>query len=212
MTKRSVAIILCLAVVALTVSACNLRPKPVIINTYVISTKATLNKVLVSKPYPYTLILPPILGALPLRTQKILYHSSDITLSPYLYSRWEYAPTHMLMVKMINVVNKSGLFKAATYRATGAHGNLYLETILLDFTHHLSPSGQTSYGVVSAIFLLIDGKTRNILASKTFTVKKPAPTLNAEGAALALNAASDELSLKLLAWLKITLESLPKAP
>ena len=212
MTKKATSILLCLALVTFVMAACNLRPKPVTIKTYVINTNTALNGKVVSKPFPYTLILPPIIGALPFRTQKILYRSSDITLGPYLYSRWEYAPTHMLMVKMINILNKSGLFRAVTYRSTGAQGNLYLETTLLDFSHHLSPTDETSFGMVSAIFNLVDGKTRNIIATKTFTVKKPTPSVDAEGVAAALNAASDELCLNLVAWLRNSLLTLSRKP
>ncbi len=212
MTKKRVLILLCLAFTALAIAGCGLRPKPVTIKSYVIDPKTELPTSLVSKPYPYTLILPPILGALPLRTQKILYRSSEITLGPYLYSRWEYAPTHMLMVKFLSAINKSGIFKAAAYRATGAQGNLYLETTLLDFTQHIDPLSGKSYGVVSATFLLVDGKTRKIIASKTYTIKKPAPTLDAPGAVTALSAASNELCINLILWLKDTLSYLAKRP
>ena len=61
------------------------------------------------------------------------------------------------------------------------------------------------------MYQLIDGKTRNIISTKKFVIKKPTPAVNAEGAALALNAASDELCLKLLIWLKSTLKSISEA-
>ncbi len=205
---------LCLSVICVFLlgSGCNLRPAPVTIKTYVIDSRVTIPEKLVSKPFPTTLILSPVLGALPLRTQKILYRPSEVALRPYLYSRWEYAPTHMLMIKMIDAISASGLFKAVSYRATGTHGGLYLETTLLDFTQHLSVDGESSKGVVSVMFHLIDGKTRNIIASKKYVIEKPTPSYDAQGAVLALNAASDELCLKLLAWLKITLESLSTLP
>jgi len=211
MIKKLIPITLCLVLTALVVTGCNFRPKPVTIRTYVIASNVKIPEKLVSKPYPYILILSPVLGALPFRTQKILYRSSDVTLGPYLLSRWEFAPTHMLMVKMLDAISNSGLFKGVTYRATGAHGNLYLETTLIDFTQHLSPDGESSTGVISIMYQLIDGKTRNIISTKKFVIKKPTPAVNAEGAALALNAASDELCLKLLIWLKSTLKSISEA-
>ena len=212
MIRRSVFILFCVALIVMSLSACGLRPKPVTIKTYVVDSQTKLSSKLVAKPYPYTLILAPVLGALPLRTRRILYRSSDITLGPYLYSRWAYAPTHMLMVKFLSAFNQSGLFRAVAYRATGARGNIYLETTLLDFTQHLSSDGKTSYGVISAIFSLIDDKTRDIIATKTLTVKKPAPTLDANGAATALNDASDALCMELVGWLGDVMKSLPETP
>ncbi len=195
----------------LVVAACSFRPKPVTIRTYVIDSGDTLTSAIKSKanPYPYTLILLSTLGALPFRTQKILYRSSGITLAPYLYSRWEFSPTHMLTTKILRALDISNLFKAVSFRATGAKGNLYLECSLFDFSHHVDMARKSSYGVISAMFQLIDGRTRDIIAKKSFTIKKPAPELDAQGAASALKAASDALCLKLIAWLDETVNSIP---
>ena len=203
-----------LVLAALMLSSCSFRPKPVTIRNYVIDSG---NKIAgqikpLSKPFPYTLILPPVMGALPFRTQKILYRSSEITLSPYLYSRWEYAPTHMLMVKMLKTLDRANIFKSVAYRATGAHGNLYLETTLFDFSHHVNADGKTSFGVVSVMFQLIDGKTRDIIGTKSWVIRKPSPTLDAQGAAQALDAATNDLCLKLIQWLRETLQGLPAQP
>jgi len=210
MIKKSIPIVLCMVLTLLVITSCNFRPKPVTIKTYVIDSNVKIPEKLVSKPYPYVLILSPVMGALPLRTQKILYRSSEVTLGPYLLSRWEYPPTHMLMVKMLEAISNSGLFKGVTPRSTGAYGDLYLETTLFDFTQHLSPDGESSTGVISIAYQLIDSKTHDIISTKKFIIKKPTPAVNAEGAALALNAASNELCLKLLIWLKSTLETFNK--
>ncbi len=198
----------------ITLAACNFRPKPVTITYYVIdSGKVVTNQIKpLTKPYPYSLILSPVLGALPFRTQKILYRSSEISLSPYLYSRWEYAPTHMLLTKLLTAIDHASIFKSVSFRATGVRGNLYLETTLFDFSHHLDLNAKKSYGVVSAMFQLINGSTRNVIGTKTWIVRKPAPTMDAKGAAQALDAASNTLCLELIQWLNEEMSTLFPQP
>ncbi len=197
-------------VMGLGMLSCSFRPKPVIIKSYVIDSGNRVSKVIKPqpKPFPHTLLLTPILGALPMRTRRILYRNSDVSLSPYLYSRWEYAPTRMLMTKFLRAIATANIFMAVAYRASGARGDLLLETTLFDFSHHINPRAKTSDGVIAIMFQLVKNSSRNIVATKMFTIRKPTPTMNAQGAAVALNEASDALCLKLIDWLRKTVPPL----
>jgi cholesterol transport system auxiliary component len=190
-------------------TACSFRPKAVTISSYVIDSGEEIDRHIKPQPQPIsaTLIIAPMIGALPFRTQKILYRKTEISLSPYLYSRWEYSPTHMLTTKVFWAIDRSRLFKAVSYRSTGIRGDLYLETTLFDFSQHIGASGKTSTGVLSIMVQLIDAKSRKMIGTKTFTIRKPAPSLDARGAVTALNEDTNVFCIQLIQWLKKTARS-----
>ncbi len=197
-------IFLTLVVPVVLLTACGFQPKTITITSYVIDAGEEIDQRIKpqSQPFPFTLIIAPMIGALPFRTQKILYRKTEISLSPYLYSRWEYSPTHMLTTKMFRAIDRSRLFKAVSYRSTGLRGDLYLETTLFDFSQHIAASGKTSTGVLSVMVQLINAKTRKMVGTKTFTIRSPAPTLDARGAVTALNEDANVLCVRLIQWLK----------
>ncbi len=160
------------------------------------------------KRIPLTLDLYTIKGVFPLRTRKIYYKKSKISQNPYLYSRWEDAPTRMLTTKLLKSLGAAGIFKGVTLLYTRAQADLSLDAFLFDFTQHVTPDG-SSFGVISITFQLIEKHTGKILGARSFEIREPAPTTDAEGAAKALNDASDVLCAQVITWLQETATTLP---
>lgn len=78
--------------------------------------------------------------------------------------------------------------------------DLLLESVLLDFSHHINDDG-TSDGVVRVCFYLVDNKTGTVTATKEFVSKVSAPSQNAQSAAAALNKAATNVARDLVAWI-----------
>lgn len=160
------------------------------------------------KRIPLTLDFHDIKGVFSLRTRKIYYKKSKISQDPYLYSRWEDAPTRMLATKLLKSLGAAGIFKDVTLLYTRAQADLSLDAFLFDFTQHVTPDAN-SFGVISITFQLIEKHTGKILGARSFEVREPAPTTDAKGAAKALNDASDILCAQVITWLQETANTLP---
>ena len=76
----------------------------------------------------------------------------------------------------------------------------YALRIELDDFSQVFDSAEASRGVIVARASLINVARRTLLAQKTFTVTRPAPSANAEGGVRALAAASGELLDAVVAW------------
>jgi len=203
-----------MVLMVLVITACSFQvEKTPPIKRYIIDPKPVTK--LSGKPggeqIPVTLVFLPIEGTFSFRTRKIYYKRSKISQNSYLYSRWEDAPTRMLTAKLLKSLDAAGIFKAVTLLYTRSQADLSLGAFLFDFTQHITPNGN-SFGVISITFQLIEKYSGKIIATKSFEIKKSTPTTDAEGAAKALNDASDELCTRLITWLRNTVKTLPTKP
>ncbi len=147
-----------------------------------------------------------VLKILPIRSidaftsRNIIYTDKQYSQNPYIYSRWSDAPVKMLQTMFQVQLEKSGQFKAVLASTSSARASLNLECTLYDFSHHLNPDN-TSNGVVRVGCYLINNKNRSVLAHQELLAFIASPTENAQGAAMALNKAVNEVSVQLLNWL-----------
>ncbi len=133
-------------------------------------------------------------------SRNIIYTDKQYSQNPYIYSRWSDAPVKMLQTMFQVQLEKNGQFKAVLASTSSASASLSLECTLYDFSHHLYPDN-TSKGVIRVGCYLINNKNRSVLAHQELVASIPSPTENAQGAAMALNKAANEVSVQLLNWL-----------
>ena len=133
-------------------------------------------------------------------SRNIIYTDKQYSQSPYIYSRWSDAPVQMLQTMFQVQLEKKGQFKAVLASTSSARASLSLECTLYDFSHHLNPDN-TSKGVIRVGCYLINNNNRSVLAHQELVASIPSQTENAQGAAIALNKAANEVSVQLLNWL-----------
>ncbi len=133
-------------------------------------------------------------------SRNIIYTDKNYSRNHYVYSQWSDAPVKMLQTLFQVQLEKSRQFKAVLSSTSIARADLSLECTLYDFSHHINPNN-SSNGIIRAGCHLINNKTRTVLASRELMSSMPSQTENAQGAAIALNKAANEVSIKLLNWL-----------
>jgi len=116
----------------------------------------------------------------------------------YAQSRWAGTPAEMIGHQLRNrlaQVSTGGVIGATD----GARADVALRVELEDFSQ-VFDTADTSRGVVKARATLIDSGTRNVVAQRSFSVDRPAPTANADGAVRALGQGSGVLVDQIVAW------------
>jgi ABC-type uncharacterized transport system auxiliary subunit len=106
----------------------------------------------------------------------------------------------MMQTVLEVAVENSGLFRAVLPPTSVSGADFLVESTLLEFGHLLGREG-TSAGVVRMRFHLIDNKSRKVVASKELVARIPVATMDARGAAAAINQAAIKVATDLVVWL-----------
>lgn len=152
------------------------------------------------KKSPLIIKLAPVRGTRPFTSTELLYSDARYGRNSYAYSRWSDAPVRLLQILFLVALEENGSFRAVVPPTSVSEFDLLLESVLLDFSHHINDDG-TSDGVVRVCFYLVDNKTGTVTATKEFVSKVPAPSQNAQSAAAALNKAATNVARDLVAWI-----------
>jgi cholesterol transport system auxiliary component len=142
----------------------------------------------------------PVRGSAAFATTDILYTDTLHTQHSYAYSRWRDAPARLMQTVLEVAVENSGLFMAVLPPTSVSGADFLLESTLLEFGHFLGEAG-SSAGVVRMRFHLVDNKSRKVIAGKELVTRIPAATLDANGAAAAINQAAMQVADDLAVWL-----------
>ncbi|MGI4779485.1 MAG: ABC-type transport auxiliary lipoprotein family protein [Janthinobacterium lividum] len=126
-------------------------------------------------------------------------------LRSYAQARWSVAPTQLVQQRLRAALSAGrtvlGPEESATLaRAQGARPNT-LRVSLDEFTHYFeSPS--SSVGLVRLRATLVQGTAGGdrVIAQRSFTARRPAPSADAAGGVKALAAASDETIAQIVIW------------
>lgn len=114
----------------------------------------------------------------------------------YAQSRWAAPPAALVAHRLRAAIAQSGSVVLAT---DGARAPLVLRVELDQFSHVIE-TPQASHGLVRLRASLVDGNARALLAQRVFEAKRPAPSVDAEGAVRALTLGTDDLVTALLEW------------
>ncbi len=143
--------------------------------------------------------LAPLRSVRPFATTGLIYRRGGVDQNQYAFNRWADSPTRMLALLLTEALNRSGLYRAVLPPGTGLRADLRLEGMLFDFSLHLE--ADDPHAVAEARFLLVDGRTKQVLAGRRFRVSEPLERETPESGALALNRAANRLAAELIHWL-----------
>lgn len=132
-------------------------------------------------------------------SRHILYQKKFVR-NPYAYSKWSDTPNKMLTSLFISCINKNMVFKSVLPSYSKGKADLFLESTLLEFYHHINSDG-SSEGRMGIEFYLIAPKSGEVIATKEFAYKVTSKTLDVNGGVRALNEASEFVALSLTQWL-----------
>jgi len=131
------------------------------------------------------------------------YHDPT-QLRAYAQSRWAAPPSALLTERL-----KSHAASLSHEGVVGANDEVrsdYVLRVELEEFTQVFDSAEQSRGIAQLRASLIDRNTRALIAQQRFRAERLAPTPNAEGAAHALTAASDELVVAVTDWLAKKME------
>jgi len=171
-------------------------------NIYTISTQWGKNSTAVreEKKNAVSIKLAPIQAARAFAGTAILYGKARYEQNNYAYSRWSDAPVRLLKILFQSALEESGRFEAVVSSSSASEADFLVESTLYDFSQHIN-SDETSDGVIRIRFNLVNNMTKKIMATQEFMSRVPADTLNARGAAAALNRAALNVARDLTRWL-----------
>ena len=147
------------------------------------------------------LLVPDVSAPSVLEEQGIVYrleYDEPTRVRTYAQSRWT-APAAVLLSQRLR-----GRFAAATQRGVvtgddGARAEFMLRVDLEEFGQVFTAPG-VSRVLVRARASLVDLEAHRLTAQRAFSIERPAPSPDAQGAVSALSAASDELIERLVEW------------
>jgi len=199
--------VLCLCVFT---TSCSFRNTTPAVKFYFIASEpVTASRADSGKPLsPLTLKLLPVQGPIPFKTTRIYYQDASFSLNSYTFSRWATPPSVMLQMKFVRRLEAAVIFQTVLPSSAKARADLFLDTTLYDFSHHIR-SG-SSEGVIMVEFRIVDTLSKKVISSFATTVRKTTPTLDAPGAVAALNHAAETLGRELVHWLKGVMKALPE--
>lgn len=133
-------------------------------------------------------------------SEKMNFSYSMSDRGTYQNSQWSNHISRLLQGTVIDILERSGLFKATLANTSTLKENYRLESNIFAFEHRVR--GESSYAIVSIQFTLIDADTGALLKSKRFSYQEATSSTNAQGYARATNKIIFSLSTDLLEWLR----------
>ena len=129
------------------------------------------------------------------------YMQDSSEIYAYSQAQWNNSPNQEVTSQVLKVVRASKLFKNTQSAKSRSRSNLILETHIEDFMQYFNKDLTASHSSVSMNVTLIDAKTSSVIASKTFTSKKDAQTLDASGGVQGLDSALEDVLVQSIEFL-----------
>ena len=140
-----------------------------------------------------------------LSSKSLLYLKDPQEIGAYLYSQWNDTPSAMIDRYIATALDETQLFSTLLSKSSTLQSDLLLESSLSSFYHRIHED-KTSDGYLDITYVLIDQKSKKMVAHKRFVITVLSPTLDAQGGVTALNKATQELSNQSITWLTIIMK------
>ena len=114
---------------------------------------------------------------------------------------WAESPNRAISMEITKYIRETKLFKNVQVSKSRSRNGLLLETDIEDFMQYFSEDEKSSYANVRISFTLINPKSNQVIATKTFSTKELVKTNNANGGVIALNKALENLLNESGKWL-----------
>ncbi len=132
-------------------------------------------------------------------SQKMNFSYSISDRGTYQNSEWSNNMSKLLQGTLIDVLERSKLFKAVLSDTSTLKENYRLESNIFAFEHRVR--GENSHSVVSIQFTLIDADSGKLVKSKRFSYQELTPSTDAKGYATATNRVMTKLTHALVNWM-----------
>lgn len=129
------------------------------------------------------------------------YTESDNRVFSYSQSQWQESPNDSITSQLLKNIREAGIFSSVETSKSRSKSSLILETNIEEFMQFFSKDMKTSYAYVAISLALIDSKTNSVIATKTFSSRVDAKTLDAQGGVEALNSALSKTVSQNIEWL-----------
>lgn len=128
-----------------------------------------------------------------LMSLKMNYVQGEHKIYTYSQAQWNNSPNQEISSALVKALRDSKLFRNTLSSKSRSRSDLILEVNIEDFMQYFNKELTTSYSNVVISLSLIDAKTRQVLATKTFSAKKEVQTLDASGGVKGLDLALQEV-------------------
>ena len=132
-------------------------------------------------------------------SQKMNFSYSMSDRGTYQNSEWSNNMSKLLQGTLIDILERSRLFKAVLSDTSTLKENYRLESNIFAFEHRVR--GELSQAVVSIQFTLIDADSGKLVKSRRFSYQEPTPSTDAKGYARATNTLMRRLVHDLVEWI-----------
>lgn len=145
-----------------------------------------------------TLLVNPPRAAAGFDTRHIVYLRQPHQIEYFAYSQWVDTPAQMLAPLIARAIERSGAFDAVLLAPTAAAGEMRLDTevVRLQQDFGITPS-QVRFTLRA---VLLDSRTRRVIAVREFDASVPAPSDDAPGGVAAANLAVQRVLAELAAF------------
>jgi len=133
-------------------------------------------------------------------SEKMNFSYSNDERGVYQNSQWSNTMNKLLQGTLIDMLDKSRLFKTVLSDTSTLQEDYRLESNIFMFEHQVR--GTHSHSVISIQFTLIDGNTGKLIKSKRFTYREKTKSTDAKGYVNATNIAIATLGRDLIHWMK----------
>ncbi len=107
----------------------------------------------------------------------------------YSQAQWSNSPNQEITSQIVQLLREAKLFKTTQSSKSSSRSEFILESTIEDFMQYYNKDITSSYVNIVINMTLIDFKTHNVVASKTFSKRMKTNSLDAEGGVIALNKA-----------------------
>lgn len=197
-----------LAAAALLAGCSSLPDKPVRESLYDFG-PLPAGEAVVPSPGGVPLVLPDVEVSASLETSALLYrlgYDDPFQLRPYAYARWSAEPGDLLQQRLREFLGRTRTVleqrTAESLARRGGIAALVLRVELQEFSQLFDAPG-ASRGIVRLRCTLTESAEggNRLVAQRSFSVERPAPTPDAAGGVRALTAATDAAAQDIAAWL-----------
>lgn len=149
----------------------------------------------VSKP---TLLVNPPRAAAGFDTRHIVFLREPHRIEYFAFSQWVDTPAQMLAPLIARAIERSGAFDAVLQAPTAAAGQLRLDTEVIRLQQDFETTPSEVRFTLRAV--LLDSRTRRVVAVHEFDARVPAPSDDAAGGVAAANLAVQRVLSELSAF------------
>jgi len=128
-----------------------------------------------------------------LMSLKMSYVQGEHKIYSYSQAQWNNSPNQEISSALVKALRDSKLFRNTSSSKSRSRSDLILEINIEDFMQYFNKDLTTSHSNVVISLTLIDARSREVLATKTFSAKKEVQILDASGGVKGLDLALQEV-------------------